>query len=371
MPSPDLIHEVERQLTVCNACRYCEGYCAVFPAMELRRTFDEEDVIHLANLCFDCRACYNACPYTPPHDYAINIPQVMSEVRLETYRENSTPEVVSRLFQGRVATIALMSLVSVLLVFVAALVIQGHDVVFDKLSDEGSFYRVVPYAAMVVPALLLSGWWLVAFTIGGVRFWRSTNARARDMIDAASFWRATKDALGMEYLKGGGDGCDYPGPAKSNARRWLHHALVGGVLLDLFSTTVAAFYHNLLGNDPPYAYLSVPVISGAVGGVMIVVGGLGLLWLKRVQDMDPANRRMLALDYAFLLLLLLTSATGLLLLAGRETVAAGALLTVHLGIVIALYLALPYGKFAHVVYRYAALTRHNIEMERESRKAAG
>ena len=81
MPSPDLIHEVERQLTVCNACRYCEGYCAVFPAMELRRTFDEEDVIHLANLCFDCRACYNACPYTPPHEYAINIPQAMAAVR--------------------------------------------------------------------------------------------------------------------------------------------------------------------------------------------------------------------------------------------------------------------------------------------------
>ena len=28
-----------RQMSICNACRYCEGYCAVFPAMELRRTF--------------------------------------------------------------------------------------------------------------------------------------------------------------------------------------------------------------------------------------------------------------------------------------------------------------------------------------------
>ena len=25
--------EVQRQMTICNACRYCEGFCAVFPAM--------------------------------------------------------------------------------------------------------------------------------------------------------------------------------------------------------------------------------------------------------------------------------------------------------------------------------------------------
>ncbi len=371
MPSPDLIHEVERQLAVCNACRYCEGYCAVFPGMELRRSFEEADVIHLANLCFDCRACYNACPYTPPHDYAINIPQVMADVRVETYREFATPGFLSRLFQGNTAMVGLVALVSVLIVFGSVLALQGGDVVFDELTQEGSFYRVIPYTAMVLPALLLSGWWLAVLAIGGVRFWRSTNARAGQLIDARSFLRATKDAFGLEYLKGGGDGCDYPGPAKSNARRWLHHALVWGVLLDLVSTTVAAVYHNFLGDDAPYAYLSIPVVTGTVGGVLIVVGGLGLLWLKRVQDMDPANRRMLALDYAFLLLLLLTSITGLILLAGRETVAAGTLLTVHLGIVAALYLALPYGKFAHVVYRYAALIRHHVEMERESAKTAG
>ncbi|MEA7586048.1 hypothetical protein ONO39_27010, partial [Salmonella enterica subsp. enterica serovar Anatum] len=27
--------EVERVMQVCNACRYCEGFCAVFPAMTL------------------------------------------------------------------------------------------------------------------------------------------------------------------------------------------------------------------------------------------------------------------------------------------------------------------------------------------------
>ena len=45
MPSLELIQEIDRQLTVCNACRYCEGFCAVFPAMESRRNFANEDLI--------------------------------------------------------------------------------------------------------------------------------------------------------------------------------------------------------------------------------------------------------------------------------------------------------------------------------------
>ena len=70
----ELLKDAARQMTICNACRYCEGYCAVFPAMELRRTFTKADILYLANLCFDCRACYYACQYAPPHEFAVNVP---------------------------------------------------------------------------------------------------------------------------------------------------------------------------------------------------------------------------------------------------------------------------------------------------------
>ncbi|HEX5369371.1 MAG TPA: tricarballylate utilization 4Fe-4S protein TcuB [Dehalococcoidia bacterium] len=364
MPSPDLIHDLERQLTVCNACRYCEGYCAVFPAMELQRTFDEKDVIHLANLCFDCRACYYACPYTPPHDYGINLPEKFAEVRRETYQEYSSPRFLSRLLQGNALRIGLYTTAAAAIVFLLALVVQGPGVMFDTDSSEGSFFRIVPYAAMVAPALVLSGWWLGVLALGAVRFWRETRARPGELVDAGSFWRATKDAFGLEYLRGGGDGCDYPGPVKSMARRWLHHALVIGVLLDFASTTVAAVNHNFLNDDPPYGYLSAPVLLGAAGGVLIIAGGLGLLWLKQRSDRDPANTSMLSLDYSFLLLLIVASVSGLALMALRATAAQGTLLTLHLGVIAALFLALPYGKFAHVVYRYAALVRYHVDMSR-------
>ncbi len=53
--------EVERQMQICNACRYCEGFCAVFPAMTHRLEFGKADIHYLANLCHNCGACLPAC----------------------------------------------------------------------------------------------------------------------------------------------------------------------------------------------------------------------------------------------------------------------------------------------------------------------
>ena len=63
-PTTDILKESERVMQICNACRYCEGLCAVFPAMERRRTFTEKDLKYLANLCHNCRGCYYACQYS-------------------------------------------------------------------------------------------------------------------------------------------------------------------------------------------------------------------------------------------------------------------------------------------------------------------
>src|SRR5581483_414020 len=110
---------------------------------------------------------------------------------------------------------------------------------------------------------------------------------------------------------------------KSMARRWYHQALVAGVLLDLASTALAAFYDHFLDWEAPYAFFSPVVLLGTIGGVLIVTGGAGLLYLKAKADSDPAEPGMLSLDHAFLFLLLLTAATGLLLLALRDTGAMG------------------------------------------------
>ena len=54
----------------------------------------------------------------------------------------------------------------------------------------------------------------------------------------------------------------------------------------------------------------------------------------------------------------LTLKTGLLLLVMRDSTAMSLLLAVHLGIVMGLFLTLPYGKFAHGIFRSAALLKY-------------
>ncbi len=107
--------------------------------------------------------------------------------------------------------------------------------------------------------------------------------------------------------------------------------------------------------------LSLPVLLGTAGGIGLLIGPAGLLWLKARSDPRPADTDRYGMDYAFLASLFLVSLTGMLLLAFRETAAMGILLAVHLGFVLAFFLALPYSKFVHGIYRFAALLRFAAE----------
>jgi citrate/tricarballylate utilization protein len=363
VPLSDLLAEAGRQMTICNACRYCEGYCAVFPAMELRRDFAGGDLIYLANLCFECRDCYYACQFAPPHEFAVNVPQIFAEIRAETYQEYSWPGFLGKLYRRNGRAVGLITVLSFAAILLLVLALR-RDALFSTQTGEGAFYRVIPYAAMVIPALLISLYCLVIFARGAYRFWRDTDSSPAGLIDLRAFVVATKDAFGLRYLKGGGVGCNYPDERFSQVRRWFHHLVFYGFLLDFASTSVAAFYDHILGWHAPYPVLSVPVVLGTVGGIMLVIGTVGLLYLKWRSDKRPAESRMLAMDVAFLVLLGVTSLTGLILLVLRETPAMGMFLAVHLGSVAGLFLTLPYGKFAHVVYRYAALIRNALEQAR-------
>ena len=79
------------------------------------------------------------------------------------------------------------------------------------------------------------------------------------------------------------------------------------------------------------------------------------------QELGPDDPDRMALDTGFALLLLLTSVTGLALLIWRDSAAMGMLLAIHLGVVLALFVTLPYGKFIHGIYRFAALQRYARE----------
>jgi citrate/tricarballylate utilization protein len=361
----ELVAEAQRVLAICNACRYCEGYCAVFPALERRLSFTEHDVHYLANLCHNCGSCLYACQYAPPHEFQLNFPRVLAQVRKQTYQRYAWPGFLARAFDRNGLAVALLGVACLALFFIAMAMADDPARLFTAHPDtEGAFYAVLPHRAMAGAFALVAAYVMLAFAVSFARFWPDTGEPVGELASSASLGSATWDALTLRYLDGGGEGCTYPGEKPSFARRNFHHLTFYGFMLCFAATSVATLYHYAFGWKAPYGFWSLPVLLGTVGGVGLLVGPVGLWWLKRRRDallVDPAQDGM---DLAFLALLFAVSLTGLLLLALRETRAMGILLSVHLGAVLALFLSLPYGKFVHALYRFAALARFHIERRR-------
>jgi citrate/tricarballylate utilization protein len=366
MPAAELRAEARRVMEVCNACRYCEGYCAVFPAMELRRSFADGDLDYLANLCHACRSCYYACQYAPPHEFGINLPRAFALLRAETYAEHAWPRPFARLFARNGLVVALACALGIAAVLLLTLALRPAEALYGAHDGPGAFYAVIPEAAMVAVAVAAFGFALLALALGVARFWRSAGAgglpRPRPLA------RALGDVLTLRHLGGGGQGCNDRDEGFSPTRRRLHHGLSYGFLLCFASTTVAAAYDHFLAWPAPYPFWSWPVVLGTLGGLGMVAGAGGLLGLKLVADPAPNAPRLLGGDVALLFLLGMTAATGLLLLALRSTGAMGILLAVHLGFVLALFLVMPYSKFVHGPFRAAALLRFAMEREAEERR---
>jgi citrate/tricarballylate utilization protein len=148
--------------------------------------------------------------------------------------------------------------------------------------------------------------------------------------------------------------------AFTHQRRWLHQAVLYGFASCLVSTATAAVDHHLLHLPAPYAFFSLPVLTGTAGGLAILVGTAGLFRLKLVRDPRPTVPALLGMEVVFSGQLFLVSLSGLLL-ALRQTTAMGVLLALHLGFVASLFLSFPYGKFVHGIYRFAALVRYAAE----------
>ena len=106
MQADDATREAERALRLCAACLFCDDYCAVFPAIAGKHDYSLSDLGYLANLCHNCRGCYHACQYAPPHEFAVNVPQAMATVRGQTYADYAWPAPLGQLYQRNGLTLS-------------------------------------------------------------------------------------------------------------------------------------------------------------------------------------------------------------------------------------------------------------------------
>jgi citrate/tricarballylate utilization protein len=360
----ELFTEAQRQLNICNACRYCEGYCAVFPALERRTVLEAGDITQLANLCHDCRACFHACMYAPPHEFAVNPPEILSRVRLASYRGYARPPHrpawlhgparfrVPAWLHGKSALATAATGVAAALVVLIAL--TGG---IDALWSHHGPYQVISYPALLVTVLAPCAWSAVVMQRAIARYWHDIHGPPRDLTDWRALGRALFYAASLRYLRGGE--CSYPGEIPSPARRRLHAAVFYGFAACTAATVSAAFMQDILGIAPPYPLLSVPVITGTAGGLGMIAGCTGLVILKR--DDGPAPD---AADYGLLMGLGLLALTGMLTLLLRATPAYGLVLVAHLTTIVVCFAVVPYTRFMHAVYRFLAIAADNIEAGR-------
>ena len=307
---PDLFEEAARQLTACNACRYCEGFCPTWPVMERRREFDKNSIIFIANTCHDCRACYYACPYTPPHEVNLNIPKSTSEVRLRTYEEYSSPKFMREAFAKHRNFVLSAALLSLAIAMVATLAFGNFSRLFQPHLGSGSFYTIFPYFAIVSVGLLL-----LILCARKLRKWHEKiPPRHKRSISIISKLQCvlfgTADAIWHVGFKGGGAGC-YHEEEEGSRRFLIFHALIFfGFAGTAVSTILAGIYQDILGIMPPYPVLSLPVGFGIVGGVLNSCRRGIISSLPTLSDTRPSHAKMRTLDFAFLSMLALVAITG-------------------------------------------------------------
>lgn len=300
-------------MEICKACGFCSGYCAVFPAIAMRRAFSNADVAYIANLCHDCRGCLDACQYAPPHEFAVNLPQRFSAVRRETYEAYAVPR------QGQYLVAHNLSVIP--LAFVAAVTLAV----------------MLPWNLVVALAGVLFVLSIASATVSARRFWNDIAKVAPAATMVRALWRATGDVVTLRNLSG--------------VRKYFHYAVLGGFLLACASTIAVRFS----------ASVSLATWLGVVGGSGMTIGGAGLLLAKAFSDARPRAQHLLGFEYAFVLLVVLVAGSGLALHAFLASPVLRYLLPIHLGIVLTVFFVWPYSKFVHGIYRGLALLRSAME----------
>ncbi|MEL6982416.1 MAG: tricarballylate utilization protein TcuB, partial [Actinomycetota bacterium] len=197
-----LTAEADRLFTICNACRYCEGLCAVFPAMERRRLFTDGDVDFLANLCHNCGACLFDCQYAPPHAFNVVVPETLARLRTETWEDHAWPRPLSRAFRANAVATAAAVVLSLVVFLITVGSVNGT--LLEEHRGPGAFYQVVPHDTIVGLYLAASVFAAVAMAVSIRSYWRAIGGQRPALADIR---RGGRSANTLEYLDGGGPGC--------------------------------------------------------------------------------------------------------------------------------------------------------------------
>jgi glycerol-3-phosphate dehydrogenase subunit C len=90
--------ELRRVYDICGGCRRCLPLCpsfkVLFDGMDVDpvdgdvEKLPATDVKEVVDLCYQCKLCFNHCPYTPPHRWKVDFPRLMLRARAAQARKS-------------------------------------------------------------------------------------------------------------------------------------------------------------------------------------------------------------------------------------------------------------------------------------------
>ena len=324
-------------------------------------------------LCHQCNDCSTRCPRgARPGD-------VLAAVRREAVQHYSVPRFLSA-WANSFAHLPVMLLIPVVLLVLALLVrrpLEGVEALSGVLglADHHGFYAdLFPHWLLIGFFSLFTGLAFVAAVAGVVRFWRAMKAA-----DVASGGYAPTSGiipglgrtLGTIFSHDKFSKCERHG-----GRRWVHLGSFYGfaALFVVSAWAVVALYmiNPLITNDfvYPFRFWNQWKILANVACIALIIGCIkAIVDRKRSPESSGAST---SFDWIFVWLLLSVAVTGLLTEVFRFVADPGvygdehavwtgvqyvayAIYFVHLVLVFDLLVYLPYSKFAHILYRTAAL----------------
>ena len=345
----NLISEAKRQSQICNACRYCEGFCNVFPAMHQMNLLHDHDMMKLAHMCHNCRGCYYSCQYAEPHEFAVNIPRTFAELRQNSWSHYTPFATLSQWIMK--SSFSLIIIIFFILVFFLGLI-----VVAPPKDDIVNFYDIISHKALIsifMPLFIIP---YIFLLIGLMRFWRDIHKGKSFTLMA--LMRACKNAITMKNLNGGhGQGCYFEANEQySHSRKYAHHLIAYGFLLCFLSTFSATILHYVFNSPAPYPFFSLPKLFGVPGGLMMVIGCIWMCILKYKAPKDLGHKTHFYGEVAFILLLGSIALTGLGLYFLNDFITLiKPLLIIHLVLVACLFIITPFSKMVHIFYRIIAM----------------
>ncbi|MBI5636507.1 MAG: quinone-interacting membrane-bound oxidoreductase complex subunit QmoC [Nitrospinae bacterium] len=332
----------------CFQCATCTVVCDVtqserpFPRKEMiwaqwglkGKLFYNPDVW----LCHQCGDCTAHCPRGAKPS------EVLAAVRDLSFAEHAVPGFLGRMHSSPAALVALFALpVAVLLLaalYANGLAIPEGEIVYSR------FFPLAVIDSIFIPAALFA---LIASALGVKKFWggMKRNNPEKGAPDAAAVIGAVKDILFHKKFA----------QCRTNRPRYTGHLLAFFGFLALFATTnLVMLYHYLLGRETPLA-LGDPVKLLGNAGALAAFAGVSYIIARRLAAPEETGKASYR-DWAFILTLYAAVITGILAESARLAdipAAAYPVYFTHLVFVFFLIAYLPFSKFAHMLYRTAAM----------------